>query len=145
MPKEIRVSAIQMDCLPGEITRNLGHAETMVESAVEQGGRAWKKQCQAVKTSPLIGTRTTPSFRRNTLMPDNKDDFTFLVPTLLHGNEKKDITSYTALLLKKESPELAPPWLVSARYRPCPSKPQSAVQTPANDFSSRTTDCHRWR
>lgn len=37
MPKTIRVAAIQINCEPGEVKRNLAHAETMVESAVKRG------------------------------------------------------------------------------------------------------------
>jgi N-carbamoylputrescine amidase len=37
MSKKIRVAAVQMNCEPGEVERNLAHAEAMVESAVGQG------------------------------------------------------------------------------------------------------------
>lgn len=37
MSKKIRVAAVQMNCEPGGVERNLAHAEAMVESAVEQG------------------------------------------------------------------------------------------------------------
>ena len=37
MPRKIRVAAVQMNCLPGEVAKNLLHAESMIASAVEQG------------------------------------------------------------------------------------------------------------
>lgn len=37
MSKKIRVAAVQMNCEPGGVERNLAHAEAMVESTVEQG------------------------------------------------------------------------------------------------------------
>jgi len=37
MTKTIRVAAIQMDCLPGQVAENLAHAEELVKRAVEQG------------------------------------------------------------------------------------------------------------
>lgn len=37
MPKKIRVSAVQMNCLPGEVEQNLAHAKNMVATAVEMG------------------------------------------------------------------------------------------------------------
>lgn len=39
MNKQLRVAAIQMDCLPGEVEHNLRHAEVMVTTAVEQGAK----------------------------------------------------------------------------------------------------------
>lgn len=39
MANTIRVAAIQMNCEPGEVARNLAHAQTMVERAVEQGAQ----------------------------------------------------------------------------------------------------------
>lgn len=37
MPRKIRVAAIQMNCQPGEIAKNLAHAEIMIARAAEQG------------------------------------------------------------------------------------------------------------
>lgn len=37
MPSKIRVAAVQMNCLPGEVAKNLLHAESLIASAVEQG------------------------------------------------------------------------------------------------------------
>lgn len=37
MSKTIRVAAVQMDCLPGQVAENLAHAEELVKRAVEQG------------------------------------------------------------------------------------------------------------
>lgn len=37
MPKKIRVAAVQINCEPGKVEKNLAHAEAMVESAVKQG------------------------------------------------------------------------------------------------------------
>ena len=37
MTKKIRVAAVQMNCLPGEVAHNLAHAESMVAGAAKQG------------------------------------------------------------------------------------------------------------
>ncbi len=37
MSKQIKVAAVQMNCLPGAVEQNLAHAQNMVTSAVEQG------------------------------------------------------------------------------------------------------------
>lgn len=37
MPRKIRVAAIQLNCQPGEIAKNLAHAEIMIARAAEQG------------------------------------------------------------------------------------------------------------
>lgn len=39
MANTIRVAAVQMNCDPGEVARNLAHAQAMVERAVEQGAQ----------------------------------------------------------------------------------------------------------
>jgi N-carbamoylputrescine amidase len=39
MSKIIRVAAVQMDCEPGEIVRNLAHAEVLVTRAAGQGAQ----------------------------------------------------------------------------------------------------------
>lgn len=39
MPKTLRVAAVQMNCDPGKVDRNLAHAETLIGSAVEKGAK----------------------------------------------------------------------------------------------------------
>lgn len=37
MPRKILVAAVQMNCQPGEVEKNLAHAETMITDAADQG------------------------------------------------------------------------------------------------------------
>ena len=39
MSKTIRVAAVQMDCVPGDIVQNLAHAERLVSTAVNKGAK----------------------------------------------------------------------------------------------------------
>ena len=53
MSKTIRVAAVQMNCDPGKIDRNLEHAEKLIANAVEKGAKLVLLPAGACSSSTL--------------------------------------------------------------------------------------------